>query len=201
MQHQHRSRTARTLLAAGLALVLAACGGGDDPTVGSGGDAPAVVDGISTEFNDADVAFITDMVPHHEGALEMAQLADSRAESAQVKDLASRLVAAQDPEIERMQAMAEAWDVELSDGGGMAGMDHGGGDMEMSDDVDALTPLSGAAFDREFLTRMIAHHESAVEMSETELADGENPQAKELAQEIIDAQRAEIEEMRGLLAG
>lgn len=204
MQHQHRSRTARILLAAGLALVLAACGGGDDPTVSSGASG-AEVDGISTEFNDTDVAFVTDMVPHHEGALEMAELADSRAESAEVKDLAGRIVAAQDPEIERLQAMAEAWEVELGDGGmegmeGMEGMDHGGG-MDMSGDVDALTPLSGAAFDREFLTRMIAHHESAIEMSETELAEGQNPQAKELAQEIIDAQRAEIEEMRGLLAG
>lgn len=198
MQHLYRSRTTRALIAAGLAVVLAACGGGDDPTVASGGDTPAAVDGVSTEFNEADVAFINDMVPHHEGALEMAELAVDQAESAEVKDLAGRIVAAQGPEIERMEAMAKAWDVKLS-GGGMAGMDHGGGGMDMSGDVEALGPLQGAEFDEEFLVRMIAHHEGAIEMAETVMSDGVNPQARELAEQILEAQQVEIVEMRGLL--
>lgn len=59
--------------------------------------------------------------------------------------------------------------------------------------------MSGAEFDKAFLEGMIAHHEGAVEMSEVELTDGENPEAKALAEKIIADQKAEIEEMQGLL--
>lgn len=192
---------------AAAALVLTACGGGDDPTVATGSttgsnsssqSAPA--SGVDAEHNDADIAFITDMKPHHEGALEMAELAATRAENPQVKDLAARIVAAQDPEIQTMEEMAAAWDVDLDSGASPhSGMAMGGG-MDMGGDMDALEPLSGAAFDREFLSRMTVHHESAVAMSEKQLAEGENPQAKELAEQIIAAQNAEIAEMKTLLA-
>ena len=50
-----------------------------------------------------------------------------------------------------------------------------------------------------FLEMMIAHHEGAVQMAQTELADGINPEARALAQKIIDAQQAEIGQMRQLL--
>jgi len=63
-----------------------------------------------------------------------------------------------------------------------------------------LRGLSGADFDRQFLTSMIAHHQGAIEMAQTQLADGRDPQAIELAQKIIADQEAEIEEMQGLLA-
>lgn len=182
------------------ALALAACGGGDEPTVASSGGASASakgtsVPGIDATHNQADIAFITDMKPHHEGALEMAKLAEARAGSPKVKDLAARIVAAQDPEIQTMDKMATAWGVDLAAGGGP----HGGGGMGMGGDTAALEPLSGAAFDKEFLTRMTAHHQSAVEMSQQELGDGQNAQAKKLAQDIITAQKKEIEEMKTLL--
>lgn len=203
------SRPMRAVIAtAAAALVLTACGGGDDPTVATGGsssessgsDPSASASGIDAAHNEADIAFITDMKPHHDGALEMAELAATRAESPQVKDLAARIVAAQDPEIQTMQAMADAWDVDLDSGASPhGGMDMGGG-MDMSGDMEALEPMSGAAFDREFLTRMTVHHEGAVEMSQEQLANGENPQAKELAEAIIAAQNDEIAEMKTLLA-
>ena len=204
-------RPSRAAAAVAAALALSACGSGDDPTVASGGDSSGVeassVAGIDTKHNDADIAFITDMTPHHEGAIGMAELAASRAADPRVKDLAERIAAAQDPEIETMQKMATAWDVDLEAGGSphgggskSGGSPHGGGGGAEGDDVAALEPLSGAAFDKEFLTRMTAHHESAVQMSEKELAEGENPQAKELAQEIITAQNKEIAEMTALLA-
>ena len=201
MRNFHVRRPVLVVLTAGLALILAACGGGDDPTIATD-DGAAPANGVSAEHNDADIAFVRDMIPHHEGAISMAELASTRAASAEVKDLATRIAAAQDPEIERMQAMAEAWGVDLSEDAGMEGMDHSSGGMEMGDmdaDVAALEPLSGAEFDREFLTRMIAHHEGAVEMAQAELDQGVNPQAKELAQTIISVQNAEIEEMRGLV--
>jgi uncharacterized protein (DUF305 family) len=122
----------------------------------------------------------------------MSELAPERADSAEVKQLAEKISAAQEPELARMKDMAEAWDVELETGSEMAG-------RSMGDDVKALTPLSGPAFDREFLTRMIAHHEGALPMAQTELGAGENPQAKQLAQEILDMQKAEIAEMKQIL--
>lgn len=183
------------------ALALSACGGGDDPTVASGTDAgsvkPSPVAGIDSEHNDADIAFIKDMTPHHESALEMAELAATRAESAEVTSLATQIMAAQDPEIQLMAKMATAWGVDLKASGG----EHGGGHTtEMGDDTAALEPLSGKEFDREFLTRMSAHHDSALDMAETERADGLNPQAKQLAADIVESQTAEIAEMKSLLA-
>lgn len=188
----------RTLVALGvgaaLAATLTACGGSDPSTVASPPSAGASVQGVATVHNDADVTFIQDMTPHHAGAIGMAQLASDRAASPQVKDLARRIAGAQAPEIDRMKAMATAWGAAApSMDGGMGGMSGG------MDDVKALTPLRGSAFDREFLTRMTKHHSSAVDMSKQELAQGTNPQAKELATSIISAQEKEIAEMQQLL--
>lgn len=192
------ARVAAAALAA--ALALSACGGGDDPTITGasvdGSVKPSPVAGIDADHNDADITFITAMKPHHEGAVEMAELAATRAESAQVKDLATRIVAAQDPEIEMMNKMAAAWGVELGVGADAMPPGHG---MSMGDDTEVLEPLSGAEFDREFLTRMVVHHEGALEMAETELADGANPQAKQMAADIVESQTAEIAEIKGLL--
>lgn len=201
--------TSRTTRLAGIAavaaslLVLSACGGASTITAGAGtpSSGASAVAGIDAEYNDADIAFITDMKPHHEGAIMMAGLAETRAESAEVKELASRIVDAQDPEIEMMNKMAMAWGVDLESGGDhdmsaigespMAGTDEGAAALEM---------LSGAEFDREFLTMMTVHHEAAVEMAKTELSDGMNPQAKQMASDIIASQTAEIAEMQRLLA-
>ena len=202
-----RTRTSLIVLTAGLAVTLTACGGSDDPSTVSAPSSNAsstpgaaqTVDGISTEHNDADITFITDMTPHHKGAVAMAELAGTRASNPKVKDLAQRILAAQQPELDKMASMAKAWGVTLDDTasgmGGMSGMSGGG----MDEDVTALTPLSGAAFDKEFLTRMIAHHEGALPMAQADLDAGVNPQAKTLAQGIITTQKAEITEMKGLL--
>ena len=180
-----------------LALALSACGTGDDPTINAsdqnGSKKPSPVAGIDAEHNDADIAFINDMKPHHEGAVAMAELAATRAASAEVKDLATKIQAAQGPEIEMMDKMAVAWGVELDASGGAHG-------AAMGDDTAALEPLSGEEFDREFLTRMIANHEGALQMAQTELAEGVNPQAKQMANDIVTSQTAEIAQMKGLLA-
>lgn len=189
-----------TTAAFAAALALSACGAGDDPTISSGSEGASVqaspVAGIDAEHNDADIIFITMMKPHHEGAIEMAELAETRAESTAVKALADKIMAAQDPEIEMMTKMATAWGVDLE-----AEVEGGAGhSMSSGDDTTALGPLTGKEFDREFLTRMIAHHEGAIEMAETQLADGVNPQAKQMAADIMESQAAEIEEMKSLLA-
>lgn len=199
----HKTRTTvLSLVAGGLAVTLAGCGSSDPSTVqppaaaGSG-----TTGGIVSQHNDADVTFINDMTPHHKGAIAMASLAADRAANAQVKSLASAILQAQEPELKRMQDMANAWGVPAPGAGEMSAMPgmNMGGMGGMDTDAQALTPLKGAAFDKEFLTRMIAHHQGAVQMSQQELANGRNPQAKQLAQQIIDAQNAEIATMQKLL--
>lgn len=64
-----------------------------------------------------------------------------------------------------------------------------------------LESLQGAEFDTLWLQSMIAHHEGAIAMAKTELADGTNPDAKALAQHIIDGQQAEIDQMKTMLGG
>ncbi len=87
----------------------------------------------------------------------------------------------------------------------MGGMDHsimgdgGMAGMMTPEDMQALTKASGAEFDQMWLEMMIEHHEGAIDMARTELADGESTDAKALAQDIIDAQQAEITAMKGLL--
>ncbi|GLZ56039.1 DUF305 domain-containing protein [Actinomycetospora sp. NBRC 106378] len=144
----------------------------------------------------ADVAFAQGMIPHHQQAVAMSRLADTRAASPQVTALAARIEDEQGPEIEQMTAMLTAWGAPAGQPMGMTGMPGMMGPQEMAD----LVAASGPAFDRAFLTMMIAHHAGAVEMAQTELAQGTNPQARTLARSIIVAQRAEIDEMQRLLA-
>lgn len=154
--------------------------------------------------DEADTAFAQMMIVHHQGAIEMADLAARQAQSADVQALAERISAAQGPEIETMSGWLSAWGEDpMPADSDMAGMDHSGMDMDgrSQEEVMAeLRGLSGADFDRQFLTLMIAHHQGAIEMAQTQLADGRDPQAIELAQKIIADQEAEIEEMQGLLA-
>ena len=147
------------------------------------------------------------MIPHHEQAVHMSEMADDGASSAAVRDLAERIKEAQGPEIETMQGWLEDWGVEEDSHGSMDGMDHGddmGGvdgmpGMMSDSDLDDLDRAGGRAFDRMFLTMMIAHHEGAIEMSETELAEGKDPEVKALAKDIAAAQTKEIAEMKRLL--
>jgi uncharacterized protein (DUF305 family) len=72
--------------------------------------------------------------------------------------------------------------------------------MMTAEQMAALDGATGDEFDRMFLELMIEHHEGAIAMSQTELSEGTNEEAEELAQEIIDAQQAEIDHMQELLA-
>ena len=195
-------------------LVLTGCSGGGDMAGMEGMDSSTSAESSagaessdeSAQFNNADVTFVQGMIPHHRGALEMAQLADGRAEDPRVLGLADRIAAAQQPEIETMTGWLEQWGEpvpEQTDGGTDHGsVGHGGTGMEgmSAEDMTALASASGAEFDRMWLEMMIAHHRGAVEMARTEIAEGRNPDAVALAGEIADSQAAEIEEMETLLA-
>jgi uncharacterized protein (DUF305 family) len=182
------------LVAVAVAVLPIACGGDDGEHDGEHG-APSA----DAAFNDSDVAFAHGMIPHHAQAVEMADLAQDRA-SPQVRDLAERIRAAQQPEIDLMEGWLQAWDRPM-DMEGMEGMDMNGMGMVSEEDMGRLEAASGAEFDRLFLTSMREHHLGAIAMAEEELRTGQSPEAKELAQQIIDTQRQEIEEIDGLLAG
>lgn len=198
-------------VAAATALLLAGCGNSEQPAGTDHGNTPPSTGAAEqATHNDADVTFAQQMVPHHQQALEMAALAASRGSNDKVKDLANRIKQAQDPEIQVMNGWLAQWGVTStspptgmdhgSTGTSAPGMDHGAGPgMMAEDEMRQLEQASGADFDHMFLEMMIRHHQGAVEEARTEVAQGANPDAKALAQRIIDAQQAEIAEMEGLL--
>lgn len=197
-----RRRLTASIAAVAFAMTLAACSGAADS-----GEAPTSDQGTQTTsatHNDADTQFAQLMVMHHQGAIEMAEVAIVRASSPEVRALAERIKRAQGPEIDLMTGWLDDWDEETSHDMGMDDMDMGGMDMDgmsQSEVMDELGDLDGSGLDQVFLERMIAHHQGAIEMSEQEKAEGTNPDAMALAGTIIDAQTAEITEMQNLLAG
>jgi uncharacterized protein (DUF305 family) len=154
------------------------------------------------QSNAADVAFATDMIPHHQQAVAMSGLVPDRSTDPAVIKLASEISAAQGPEIETMKAFLVQWSADEEaghegHGGAMEGMQMPG----MVDDVTMtkLASLKGVEFDRLFLQSMIGHHEGAISMANTEIADGVNADAKALAKQIVTAQQAEIGQMKQML--
>lgn len=192
-------RLSSILMAVAVAVLPIACGGDGGGHEGGHGEQSG-----DAAFNDSDVAFAQGMIPHHAQAVEMADLAQERSASPEVRDLAERIRAAQQPEIDLMEGWLEDWgrpmeDMEHGDMD-MGGMDMEGMGMVSEEDMSRLESASGPEFDRLFLTSMREHHLGAVAMAKEELTAGQFPQAKELAQEIIDTQRREIEEIDVLLA-
>jgi uncharacterized protein (DUF305 family) len=167
-----------------LVSVLAAGCGGDDGGGDGGGEASR------TPGNPIDRAFVADMVPHHESAVEMAEIARERGDSDFVRNLAGGIIETQNTEIVTMREV----DGELEAAGVVPGdlgiPEHEAG---MTEDIDALRDAD--PFDREFIDMMVPHHQGAIRMARVELERGANPELRELAQEIIDGQAREIEEM------
>ncbi|KHK97105.1 hypothetical protein LK09_12555 [Microbacterium mangrovi] len=162
---------------------------------------PSVTVSASAPVTAADEMFATMMIPHHEQAIEMSDtlLAKSGVDP-EVSALAKRVKASQTPEIQRMNGWLKEWGVDASSS--MSGMDHGSKKATMSDaDMAALAKADGQAASRLYLTQMIAHHQGAITMAEAEQKNGRNKAALALAGQIVAAQKAEIAEMKRLLAG
>jgi len=185
------------ILGAVLMSVLAACGSN------SSQDAEPVVAEEATSadamFNDADVMFAQMMIPHHEQAIEMSDIALDPTIGAgeKVLELATQIKNAQDPEIALMKDLLAAWGQPLI---ADSSVDHSSmmSGMLTADELAELGTKKGADFDAAWAAAMIAHHEGAIEMAETVLADGNNAEILTLAKAIIDAQQAEIETLRSL---
>lgn len=162
----------RILLLSLLPLLLVACATSPD-----------------SRFSSQDLMFAEMMIPHHEQAIEMSDLALAKSSDPEVRALAQQIKDAQTPEIEQMKswgASSEAHAGHMMDG------------MLSDDEMTELTSVSGKEFDRLFLEGMIKHHEGAIEMADM-VVDSTNSEVATLARTIIDAQRAEIEKMKVLL--
>lgn len=201
-----RARSAALTVA--VALAVTACGSDDNasPAVSTAAPADATApagSAATVELNEADVEFAQGMIVHHEQAIEMAEIAldPNVGAGAAVVDLATRVKAAQDPEVELMTgwltAAGESVAMDTSDGHDMSSMEG----MMSVEDMDALAAMTGPDFDVMWLEMMIEHHKGAISQSETVKADGSNPDVLALADQIIAAQQAEIAEMEALLAG
>jgi len=177
-------RTVLRLLTLAAPVVLVGCGSSGS---GSGGD----------DYSPADVEFARQMIPHHAQAVEMADMLPPDGVSPELVDLAAAIATAQQPEIDQMTAMLDRWGfVPPPLEGGHA---HEMAGMLTDEDLAALGAATGAEFERMWLSMMIEHHAGAVDMAEVQLADGSDPEARELADEIVDAQQDEIAQMERML--
>ncbi|MDX3106687.1 DUF305 domain-containing protein [Nonomuraea angiospora] len=198
---------AATAAAGAVLALVAGCGGAGSGSTGSdmaamSSSAPAATTASASPaaaFNDADVMFAQMMIPHHQQAVEMADLAGTRAADKEVKELAAKIKAAQDPEIQTMKGWLTAWGKPMPSEGMDHGMGHDMPGMMSEEDMKKLEAAKGGAFDRQFAELMIAHHNGAIEMARTEQAQGSNAEAKELAKTIETAQQAEVAQLREIL--
>lgn len=189
-----------------LAIPLSACGSSSISSMkattvatmakGSGGQAAA--------FNDADTAFAEGMIPHHEQAIEMADMAldPTAGASAKITTIAKAIKGAQDPEIATMKGWLTAWGKDAP--GDMAGMNMSGGAMPgmmTGADMTNLGRMKAVEFDKAWATMMIAHHKGAIDMAKTVIKNGKSADAKTLAAAVIKGQQAEIDQMTALLKG
>lgn len=200
MRHHTRNTAVLILLAS---LALAGCGDDADsgsmpgashgsPTTSGASSAPA------GDFNDADVTFATMMIPHHQQAVQMSEMAARKATTAGVKKLATQIKAAQGPEITQLSGWLTGW------GKPVPSQSHAGHGDEMpgmmtEDEMASLGNTSGAAFDRRWTQLMIEHHLGAVTMARTERTAGKNAAAIVLAKKIETDQNREIATMRLML--
>lgn len=198
-----------TAIAAALALAGCASGSG---TGSSGTSMPGMDHGATsssapstgapesaTDHNAADVAFAQMMIPHHAQAVDMSDMMLKKQDvPAQVTALATKIKAAQDPEIDLMTGWLQSWNepTQMPSGHGSRSM----GGMVGDEDLKKLDAAQGREAARLFLQQMIAHHEGAIVMAKTETTAGKNMDAVKLSKDIVSAQEAEIQEMRKLLA-
>lgn len=143
-----------------------------------------------------DRLFLANMIAHHQGAVDMANLAQNNAKHQEVKDLATAILSAQTKEITNMTSWQKSWNYPASSGEMM--MDHSSmGMMDTNEGMmEALKGKTGDEFDKAFLSEMIKHHQSAIDMTSTGTSNAYHQEVKYLTKAIITAQTKEILQMR-----
>jgi uncharacterized protein (DUF305 family) len=169
--------------------VLAACAApaptpaqAPSPTADHSGHSLPASNTSTTPF---DAQFIDGMIVHHQGAIDMANDALTKAEKPEIKTLSQAILKAQDAEIKQMKGWRTQWYPSLKDTSGM--------NMDMGP---MLVKEGTQPYDIRFIDAMIPHHEGAIAMAKEALQKAEKPEIKTLAEAIIQAQTAEIEQMK-----
>ena len=142
----------------------------------------------------SDERFIDAMVPHHQGAIDMAEVALHNAEHPELLQLAQNVISTQQAEIEVLRSIKEQ-----EFGTSEVPTQMRPEEMEMMGMEDPAELANLRPFDLAFISAMIPHHESAIEMAQVALAESANPAIQDLAGRIVDDQTREIEQMRGWL--
>ena len=199
-----RTQVLAVVAAFAATLAVSSCGTAarEDPREDQGLPASATSAEQVAAHNADDVMFAQMMIPHHQQAIELAAMVPDRSTDPDVIALAAKIAGEQQPEINTMKALLLQWDVdpnEMSHESGHAGMAMAG----MVDDATMvkLDNLKGTDFDTLWLQSMISHHEGAIAMAKTEIADGKSADMVTLAGSIVTAQQAEIDQMKQMLIG
>jgi uncharacterized protein (DUF305 family) len=206
------------LLALAAALVLASCGSSGGGSQGNGsGDGMEGMNhsGKSGQANGgmagmdhgsggmasgmlmengrySDERFIDAMVPHHQGAIEMARVALQNAEHDEIIQLSENIISTQQAEIKELKSIKQE-----EFGTSEVPMEMSPQQMQsMGVMMDPQELANREPFDKAFIDGMIPHHQSAIEMAQVAREKSKNPQIKELAENIISAQQTEIEQMK-----
>lgn len=185
------------LLTMTLALSTTACGGSHD-VAGHNSANPSM--SSTSGATAADAMFAQMMIPHHEQAVEMANLTETRASAPLIQELAAEIKVGQQPEIDQMQAWLQEWGVPYSPSADSMDEHAGHGMVGMLTDqqLAELSAANGSEFDRLFAEYMILHHEGAIAMAE-EVVDSNDARVANLAKDIIVVQTNEIAELQGFL--
>jgi len=150
--------------------------------------------------NQFDKAYLTDMIAHHQGALNMASQARELATKAEIRTLADVILTSQSTEVQQMMDWQQEWNYLATDSSNPhAGhMMESSGNMgdDMADMEAKLNSLSGEVYDKEFLKQMILHHQQAVDMSKFADTNAKHQEVKDLARAVITAQEKEIADMK-----
>ena len=156
---------------------------------------------------EVDKTFIEMMIPHHQGAVEMAQMAVNQAKNPEVKKLAESIIKDQNREVQQMQTWYKQWyGAQIPTNNMNMQMHHGMGQemmmvMQQQEmmDKEMIAALQNASnFDRKFLREMTNHHQMALMMAGMVVDSAVRPETRKLAQSVIQSQSAEIEKMRQL---
>ena len=170
---------------------------GNPPVSSSIQDSSSKTAGVST----LDQHFIEQMIPHHEGAIAMANLALEKAKRPEIKTLAQAIVSAQESENQQMKSWYKDWfGKDVPKGSAMMGGMMSQGGMHMGGSEDLTTLKNAADFDKAFIEQMIPHHQMAIMMARMLESGSNQPEMQQLAKNIISSQTKEIQQMQGWYA-
>ncbi len=174
-----------------LALALTSCSAQQTGNTTANGNDHGAMSGMehgSTQTSTApyDAQFIDGMTIHHNGAVAMAEQALKESQRPEIKQLAQNIIATQNQEIEQMATWRKQWYPTVATTQGTGGHM---GDMQLSSDT-------SLPFDQRFITAMISHHNGAIAMAQEAQTKAEHGEIKQLAQNIITAQQAEVQQLQ-----